>query len=919
MDQGRHQTPITADGNRPLKPLPLARINRLLRPLRASVANLVASLDAADARIPAPSRSQSQGKGKGKAKSRDEDQDDEDWNTRATKKKKKRNSLPRYLVDNDVTENAGEASSSPFHQAVRGQRHKTKTRYGGASKKRTAAGKEVPSENGGVGTSRSRSGSGFGYGSSYSQRRPKPRPWVDEFETFDLNEADTLDRSTHSKALHLAKCYNNVLECVYGDKRRSRETPGALHPDARGLSSLVEIVARKIGAEVEESVRTIIGEMEEEKETMTSFDVEEERTKLVDELYESLPAYARGWMMVQHATCIIIDALGHRNFETLLHLSELSRNLEATSESTMFFRPLLSLALSSPKSSASIPSRANNILTLSRFTTGCHMNWNLFDKLEPFLLSSTFSDRLFFHPFLDLSRVLTGIFKDDGRRIAEFLRVMVDVAGEMLGGIDSLADEDDDEEEIDGRNELKMEIVERLEGQIEWGYGAILENLMGENGPRNRDIGVVQLANSLIDLIHAYPHETIETLFPLTVTLLLGLTPLDYNSPTRGQSLPLLISLLHFSTQFAPFNFEKLYPTLEPLFYSHSCSIMFDLVMLLQKTTVPDLQSVAQHLATVTLYHGGFEVLSGTIIDTNDEKAQGYDGGMTRDELLASWASLGLDVSGREPTPIVELGSDKTIRPSSSSASTITSTPAAQPKATVSLRKRRVVDPLPSEEDSDVEDDPIVPDSDDEGDSWGRSPGIANALSTPARRIADGKLSKTPLSAGEDLTRPFRLRKQVLRSAKKQAGKWAMESESEDEEEPIPDSDEEVALDQKNQAQVNDDWAEDGDLSDVSAESPRREALDLTLEDSDVEDPPSPPYSSPRHQSSPSSHGPQSFPRTPLLPTSDRDDLDLLASARMKKRAGLAHGAHRKIVKRPKVIKKAASLESEESDDELAL
>ncbi|KAI5479070.1 misfolded glycoproteins degradation protein Yos9 [Pseudohyphozyma bogoriensis] len=193
--------------------LPLARVGRLLRQLRATLAALVRELQASEERSANEAlhrREPPKPKGKGKGRAWD---DDEEYAIAPATKRLKRKSA------------AHQTSSSPFQTKRRPQ---PSTTYGS---KRSAA----------ASTSASTSTSS----SALNRRSPPP-------DVRSHLASTGLDYETITKALHLLRAYINVLECVYGTEKRTDEVPK--------IASLVEILARKIGGGIEEYVEGCLAE-----------------------------------------------------------------------------------------------------------------------------------------------------------------------------------------------------------------------------------------------------------------------------------------------------------------------------------------------------------------------------------------------------------------------------------------------------------------------------------------------------------------------------------------------------------------------------------------------------------------------------------------------------------------------------------
>lgn len=233
-------------------PLPLPRIHRLLRPLRATLSTLLLSLHAADARAGVPTtRRDAKGKGKERADL------DLDYGSAA-------NPLKRKAAPPLVT------SSSPFATSrVKKQRHKATATYG--SRRAPVAS-----------TSRASSSSALGV------KAPRVRVVS---APVDLTVSG-FDSETVGKITHLLKAYRNVLECVYGIDRR---VSGVKEKAPRiGVVTLVESMARRVGWDIEDAVRScLVGGDDGDDDASPPPALEEDETQLVDEWYEAVPSYVR--------------------------------------------------------------------------------------------------------------------------------------------------------------------------------------------------------------------------------------------------------------------------------------------------------------------------------------------------------------------------------------------------------------------------------------------------------------------------------------------------------------------------------------------------------------------------------------------------------------------------------------------------
>ncbi|GAA5866202.1 hypothetical protein JCM1840_005111 [Sporobolomyces johnsonii] len=320
-----------------------------------------------------------------------------------------------------------------------------------------------------------------------------------------------------ARALHLLRAFENVLEAVYAG-RRSR---------GRAVPSLMETCARGIGAEIEENARLWLGggeredgpdelRMEDDRDwaqdpisqavgggedpdsSMSSDEAsamveptpertrdeqDQERTKVQDEWYEACPPYCARWILAEHATSIVLEGL--EAAEVPYGLVECAFDVcltwGAASEAARFHPLLLSLALYSP------PSASASLIPLLRRTPS---PLSLLGSLHATLLTSSFADRLFFHPSLTLSSSFTA-HHDPERRIG-LVETLLEVAALMVRSIvSSLEDEHEGERDVEGARKLVNEVLDRVLRQIGAPSAAAAAKVVGKGkgkGPVRRGV-----------------------------------------------------------------------------------------------------------------------------------------------------------------------------------------------------------------------------------------------------------------------------------------------------------------------------------------------------------------------------------------------------------------------------------------------
>lgn len=304
----------------PPPPLTLARIHRLLRPLRAALTALRAELDQHPARPPAaPAAAKSapaKGKGKGKARAVETREDDEEWVERPRRKRRKVGGGGKGRVGE--VRKAGRqvgpalASSSPVRWRAR----------------------DVGDNGAGCSTVQDRV--------PETVEVPKRRPSDLKPGSFDL--PSYLRNHTSSPALiaktaQLARCYTTILETCYPAVKqlsKSRSSSRRLSParpltqpsspPGRAVLTLTELCARQVGIAIEDNVRLAVEEATELKETSLAASQElkragrqqrsrvaspdeEDATAFQDEWYAACPAYSLRHVLMEHATCIVVEGL----------------------------------------------------------------------------------------------------------------------------------------------------------------------------------------------------------------------------------------------------------------------------------------------------------------------------------------------------------------------------------------------------------------------------------------------------------------------------------------------------------------------------------------------------------------------------------------------------------------------------------
>ncbi|KDE04913.1 hypothetical protein MVLG_04670 [Microbotryum lychnidis-dioicae p1A1 Lamole] len=249
-----------------------------------------------------------------------------------------------------------------------------------------------------------------------------------------LSRLDGWEHDLVNKALHLIKTYSNVLEAVAdANDEEQEENPTR----TRRVPSLVEMMAREIGWNIEANVRSCREEeqsdsSEEEGVALRrkgALDEGDDEATLVDDWYDACPDYCRPWILIEHATSIMLEGLENPPFTLLEILFELCSRMGAGSASPRFYDTLnyQALRMTDPTSSAHV---------LAQQTVLHGHSSTYFESLRTILFESTFADRLFYSPFLSLERAaLRSGNASDAEALGGMIELVCGVAREMMGAI----------------------------------------------------------------------------------------------------------------------------------------------------------------------------------------------------------------------------------------------------------------------------------------------------------------------------------------------------------------------------------------------------------------------------------------------------------------------------------------------------
>lgn len=434
----------------------------------------------------------------------------------------------------------------------------------------------------------------------------------------------------------------------------------------------------------------------------------------------------------------------------------------------------------------------------------------------------------------------------------------------------------DSDEEDDGSEELVEEVVLRLAAQLERALPVLVPPPDAQPGTHP----LQSLTSTLSHLLHSFPSPTpnIESLSPLLLVLHLSLLAHSPSSAIDPPLSPLLAlsSILPSST---------LHSHLPALLESLSTQSLLGLSVVLHSSPDEALRALEQPLLRVAVE--GYDDL----VDVRGTKGLEVFGkevfqGRLEESGAAAGSARDLEWEGEEPDVFLD---EQEL-----------------PKQRVKKARRRAVDPVPTDEAGD--------------DEWRGA-----VEGTPARG------GGTPL-AHSSLGRPFRLRERKAeagRTPSKGLGERRARlgrvgtyveppSEVEDEldmsgdkETETEDGDETMLALDNDRGEGRSQWeGETGDLeSDVGSSPAKRpvEVIDLSsIDPSDAEDDDVEEFTM------------EILDRSPLhAPTSEPDDLDLLAVARPKKRSRPRKAPT--LVPSRRVRVGGTRRGTEESEDELAM
>ncbi|GAA6052517.1 hypothetical protein JCM3770_003805 [Rhodotorula araucariae] len=269
------------------------------------------------------------------------------------------------------------------------------------------------------------------------------------------------------RVLAALRAYANVLDAV------SLHEPG----DRQRVPSLAEIAARTLGWGIEDDVRaclaaTSAGTDEDDDGTMdvpggiemdrsaSMQELQLEAAQAQDEWYDACPPSAVRWLLVEHATAILVDALDAADapFSIWESAFDLCLARGAHAEAARLHTPLVAALLALPRT----PAPSSFLAVLARAPAPHAL---LHSALLPALLRSSFAQRFFFHPALSLPpRLLRGAQDAPAARAAaDLVGILAVVAAAMLRAIAAATTEPDgDDVDPASARALQAEIRRRM-------------------------------------------------------------------------------------------------------------------------------------------------------------------------------------------------------------------------------------------------------------------------------------------------------------------------------------------------------------------------------------------------------------------------------------------------------------------------
>ncbi|GAA5939776.1 uncharacterized protein JCM15063_005283 [Sporobolomyces koalae] len=365
--------------------LSLARVYRHLRPLRAAV---VAFSRAYEAHCSNCSTSTATSNGPSFYRAGAADRCDQlDWN------RSKRTKRPAAI--------AAPASSSPFkHSLARSRRKASASTTYASSSRRTAP------------------------------QHPKAPPSVDLRispaqlalhipRVFDPTPPlELIQRTTH-----LLQAFQNILELIYRH-----------HPETATLT-LLEISARQVGAQIESLLAQLESERDGNVEDYSQGELELERSLVQDECYQACPPHTYHWILAEHATTILVDEFDsvEAPLELVQLVFDLCLSVNASGEASRFHRLLISTSLAPSRASLSKvrPTSSSSATSFVSLLEQTRDPYSLLSELEHVLSYSTFSDKLFFHPYLSTHHHRLDSVRSI-ERLEQYLELMVRIGTGMV-------------------------------------------------------------------------------------------------------------------------------------------------------------------------------------------------------------------------------------------------------------------------------------------------------------------------------------------------------------------------------------------------------------------------------------------------------------------------------------------------------
>ncbi|ORY74272.1 hypothetical protein BCR35DRAFT_333408 [Leucosporidium creatinivorum] len=250
---------------------------------------------------------------------------------------------------------------------------------------------------------------------------------------------------------------------------------------------------------------------------------QEDGNLLADEWYEACPDYCTRWIFGQHAASILLNELQEGPFALVEALYELCLTHGASTEANRFYDLLNHLGFSPSHSQLTSHSLAVRSASLSHSKA-------YFASLQATLLSSSFSQRLFYSDFISLTHA--QLAPGEEPLVAGLCEVVCEVGGEMLASIAEAAEGGER-----GGDRLMEDVANRVERELGFAIPFLLEE------PTLRSVekldALERVATAVFELAIVLPCSPTEfDLSPISLLLELELLARDLESLSPATLLP---------------------------------------------------------------------------------------------------------------------------------------------------------------------------------------------------------------------------------------------------------------------------------------------------------------------------------------------------------------------------------------------